>query len=148
MSSTERRDAEEALAVIRQEQAAVADRLNEAETGGSRWVVPVVMGAAVAALLVDSAVVLVVATVVYLAGTLMALGTPVRAGVVPRENRRSLVQVCIGTAALFAVFTAGMAGQQFELWWLTGLAAVSAVAVTIGVMRWRRAGAGARVTRA
>jgi hypothetical protein len=141
------RDAEAALAVIRQEQAAVADRLNNAEAPGRRWILAGVMGAAVAVLLVDNGVAVAASIVIYLIGALVVMGIPVRAGVAPRPTRRELFQSFVAVAVLLAVHTVGVLGLEIEVWWLTGLAAVLASAVTVGMIHWKNALIAAQVAR-
>lgn len=133
------RDAEEALAVIRQEQATVADRLNSAEAPGRQWILAGVMGAAVAALLLNNNVVLAVSIIVYLIGTLLVMGSPVRAGVAPRLTRRQLFQSLVAAAVLLTLHAAGTAGMLLHVWWLTVVAAVLASAVTVGMIHWKNA---------
>jgi hypothetical protein len=133
------RDAEEALAVIRQDQAALADRVNNAEIPDRRWILAGVMGAAVALLLVNNPVALGVSIVVYLFGTVMVMGVPVRAGVVPRSTRRELVQSFVAAAALLAVHTAGVTALMLDMWWLTALAAVLASVLTVTMIHWKHA---------
>ncbi|GAA2697851.1 hypothetical protein [Actinoplanes palleronii] len=131
--------AEDALAVIRQEQDAVADRLNRAASPSRQWVLAGVMGAAVAVLLVDNGVVLAASIVIYLIGTLLVMGSPVRAGVAPRPSRRQLGQSIAAAAVLLVVHAVGTTGMLHHVWWLTVLAAVLASVVTVIMIRWKRA---------
>jgi hypothetical protein len=136
---TERREAREALAAIEQEQVTVADRLNNAEAPRWRWILVGVMGAAVALLLVNNSVAVAVSIVIYLIGTLVVMGIPVRAGVAPRPTRRQLFQSIVAAAVLLAVHAVGLLGLESQVWWLTALAAVLASAVTVGMIHWKHA---------
>jgi hypothetical protein len=131
-------EAAEALAVIRQERLAAAERLGA--TGPLAVAAAVVMGVATAALAVHSTVVAAVSTVVFMIGLLFVFGTSARAGMVPRDSLRSAARVFLGAMALLALFAVGLTGQQFGLRWLSIVAGVLSLVAALGVARWWRGG--------
>jgi len=130
-------EAAEALAVIRQERLAAAERLGA--TGPLAVVAAVVMGVATAALAVHSTVVVAVSTVVFMI-LLVVFGTSARAGMVPRDSLRSAVRVFLAAMALLGLFAVGLTGQQFGLRWLSIVAGVLSLVAALGVVRWWRGG--------
>ena len=133
------RSAEEALALIRRDQAIVADPLNNEDPPRMRWILAGVMGAAVALLLLNNNVALAASIVIYLLGTLVVMGIPVRAGIAPRKTRRQLFQSFVAAFALLAVHTVGTAGLLLHVWWPTVLAAVLASVATVAMIHWKHA---------
>jgi len=131
-------EAAEALAVIRQERLAAAERLGA--TGPPAVVAAVVMGVATAALAVHSTVVVAVSTVVFMIGLLVVFGTSARAGMVPRDSLRSAARVFLGAMALLGLFAVGLTGQQFGLRWLSVAAGVLVLVAALCVVRWWRGG--------
>lgn len=133
--SRDQEEARAALADVSRQRAFVAERFAKA-----RWLHPVVglvMGLAAASLAFHNIGILIAAVVVYLVGLVYASGTPAQAGIVPRDNGRSIAQVFIGAMVLLAILALALTGQQFDLWWLSVLAGVLAALAVIRVGRWR-----------
>jgi hypothetical protein len=130
-------EAATALAGIQQQRAFVAARF-----ATFRWLHPVVglvMGLAAASLAFRNMFVLITAVIIYLVGLPYALGTPSRAGVLPRESSRYVAQIFLGSMALMAILALALTGQQFGLWWLSVASGVLAAIAVIGLGRRRLA---------
>lgn len=138
-NETTSQGAEDALAAIRKDQAILSDRVNSVAAPDRRWIVAGVLGLAVAALLFNNGPVLGASISIYLAGVMVVMGTPVRAGVAPRSTRGQLFQSITAATVLLLVHAVGVAGMMFDVWWLTAVAAVFATAVTVGMFRWKQA---------
>jgi hypothetical protein len=137
--------AADALADIERQQTFVTQRL-----GGFSWLPPVVamvLAAAAASLAYRNGVQgygehmrqmgvhFVVVQVIYLAAFIPLLGTPVRAGVIPREGRQSRRQVFALCAVLLSVPQVAMLGP----WWTAIVAGAGAGVAVLVLSRWRLA---------
>ncbi len=125
--------AEAALADIERQQVFVTQRLGVFVLPPP--VVAVVLAIAAASLAYRNGVLFVVVLVIYLAAFIPLLGTPIRAGVIPREGRQSRRPVFALCVVLLSVPSLAMLGP----WWTAIVAgAVAGVAVVV-LSRWRLA---------
>jgi hypothetical protein len=115
----------------------VAERLATARR--HHRITAVIMGVAVASLAVHQFVVVIVATLLVMAGTVRLVGTPVNLRLLPSEGRGAILVVLVGGWSMFALLTVGLAGQQLNVWWLPVLAGVVMTPAAIAVGRWRLA---------
>ena len=122
-----------ALADIERQQLFVTQRL-----GGFTWlppVVAVVLALAAASLAYRNDVLFIVVVVIYLAAFIPLVGTPVRAGVIPREGRKSLGPVYALCFVLLSVPPLAMLGP----WWTALVAGAGAGVAVVALSRWRLA---------
>jgi len=94
-----------------------------------------VLALAAASLAYRSVVLMVVVQVIYLAALIPLVGTPVRAGVLPRESRKSLRAVFALCLLLLAVPQLAMLGP----WWTAIVAGVGTGVAVVAFSRWRLA---------